>query len=270
MTNENQKIKFYNLKPVKDINIEIYEEVLDYCLNEKEVKNVAITGIYGAGKSSLLESYKNKKNLNNKFMHISLAHFIEENKKNEDQKINLFTLEAKILNQLIHQIPVEKIPQTNFKIKSEINKKWLFINSFQVTLFFICILYFKYFDEWNSYVKSFIQTDFWFSCLNLTIHKNFILSLIILTIISFFISCYNIIKKQRYRNLLKKLNIHGAEIEISEENTDSCFDKYLNEVLYLFEKSDVDVIIFEDIDRFEIQQIFERLREINILVNNRL
>lgn len=270
MTNENQKIKFYNLKPVKDINIEIYEEVLDYCLNEKEVKNVAITGIYGAGKSSLLESYKNKKNLNNKFMHISLAHFIEENKKNEDQKINLFTLEAKILNQLIHQIPVEKIPQTNFKIKSEINKKWLFINSFQVTLFFICILYFKYFNKWEKYVNEFPKISCISFLLNLTINKIFILFLIILTIISFTIFCYNIIKKQRYRNLLKKLNIHGAEIEISEENTDSCFDKYLNEVLYLFEKSDVDVIIFEDIDRFEIQQIFERLREINILVNNRL
>ena len=40
--------------------------------------------------------------------------------------------------------------------------------------------------------------------------------------------------------------------------------------MYLFEQADVDVIVFEDIDRFEINQIFERLREINTLVNNRL
>ena len=45
------------------------------------------------------------------------------------------------------------------------------------------------------------------------------------------------------------------------------FDKYLNEVLYLFEKVDADVIVFEDMDRFDASRIFERLREVNTLVN---
>ena len=48
------------------------------------------------------------------------------------------------------------------------------------------------------------------------------------------------------------------------------FDKYLNEVLYLFENADVDGIVFEDIDRFDNTTIFERLREINTLTNIRL
>ena len=29
------------------------------------------------------------------------------------------TLEGKILNQLIHQIPVDRIPQTNFRVKKD-------------------------------------------------------------------------------------------------------------------------------------------------------
>lgn len=37
--------------------------------------------------------------------------------------------------------------------------------------------------------------------------------------------------------------------------------------MYLFEKTDVDAIVFEDMDRFEMNHIFERLREINTLVN---
>lgn len=90
-------------------------------------------------------------------------------------------------------------------------------------------------------------------------------------IVVFIIFLYTLIKKQSCKNLFKKLSVQGNEIEISEDgNNESCFDKYLNEVLYLFEQADVDVIVFEDIDRFEINQIFERLREINTLVNNRL
>ena len=51
---------------------------------------------------------------------------------------------------------------------------------------------------------------------------------------------------QTNKNLFKKLNLQGTEIEIFENNDDSYFDKYLNEVLYLFENADANVIVFED------------------------
>jgi len=68
----------------------------------------------------------------------------------------------------------------------------------------------------------------------------------------------------------RKLNLKGNEIEIFEESDDSYFDKYLNEVLYLFENVDADVIVFEDMDRFNANKIFERLREVNTLANIQL
>ena len=51
---------------------------------------------------------------------------------------------------------------------------------------------------------------------------------------------------------------------------DSFCDNYLDEILYIFENCKINVIVFEDIDRFEMRVIFERLREINILLNERL
>ncbi|HIF6775982.1 TPA: hypothetical protein ACX37Z_004963, partial [Serratia marcescens] len=48
---------------------------------------------------------------------------------------------------------------------------------------------------------------------------------------------------------------------------ESYFDRYLNEVLYLFENVDADAIVFEDMDRFNSNNIFERLHEVNRLVN---
>ena len=81
---------------------------------------------------------------------------------------------------------------------------------------------------------------------------------------------YRLINIQKNKNVFRKLNLQGNEIEIFEESDDSYFDKYLNEVLYLFENAEADVIVFEDMDRFNANKIFERLREVNTLANIQL
>ena len=86
----------------------------------------------------------------------------------------------------------------------------------------------------------------------------------------FAIACFfffRILLTQKNKSIFKKLSFQGNEIEIFEESDDSYFDKYLNEVLYLFENVQENVIVFEDMDRFDASRIFERLREINTLVN---
>lgn len=55
---------------------------------------------------------------------------------------------------------------------------------------------------------------------------------------------YGLIRVQKNKNVFRKLNLQGNEIEIFEESDDSYFDKYLNEVLYLFENADADVIVY--------------------------
>ena len=52
--------------------------------------------------------------------------------------------------------------------------------------------------------------------------------------------------------IFKKIGLKGiVEFEIFGNQDDSYFDKYLNEVIYLFEHSGADVIVFEDLDRYE-------------------
>lgn len=65
---------FKYLGPKDDINsIEVYEEALDYALSNSKIKNIAVTGSYGAGKSSIIETYKLKRNNKKRFLHISLT-----------------------------------------------------------------------------------------------------------------------------------------------------------------------------------------------------
>src|SRR5690606_36300965 len=48
----------------------------------------------------------------------------------------------------------------------------------------------------------------------------------------------------------------------------SVFNEHLEEILYFIECTDYDVVIIEDLDRFGTTDIFTKLREINILLNN--
>jgi hypothetical protein len=262
-----RKYQFERLTPIDNMDLDVYEEAIDYVFDNSDIKNVAISGAYSAGKSSVLASYK-KKHSNLHFLHISLAHFKSPDQEDETE-VKESVLEGKILNQLIHQIPSEKIPQTNFRVKKKVSAKSIMKLTIGVVLFFIVAIYFACFDIWKSYVNT--LPDNWFkSILALSTHQYALMvdGLLMVALLSFLV--YGLISMQKNKNVFRKLNLKGNEIEIFEESDDSYFDKYLNEVLYLFENVDADVIVFEDMDRFNANKIFERLREVNTLANIQL
>ena len=274
------KLKFEKLTPTKNVDLSGYEEAFDFIFAENDIRNIAISGAYSSGKSSIIESYKIK-HKEKEFLHLSLAHFqtsendsIEEDSlDNNDNKANLdeseSIIEGKILNQLIQQIPAEKIPQTKFRIKRSMSKTFQWFVSGILCLFIGLIFYNIKFDEWKSMIDALndgcIKKIFSFTIFPVTQLCSLILMLVIILI-----SLYKLIEVQQSKNILRKISVQGNEIEIFADNNDSYFDKYLNEVLYLFENTNVDGIVFEDIDRFDNHTIFERLREINTLTNIRL
>ena len=61
MENKNKEENiFYDLTPINDIELGIYEDAINFSLKNDKILNVAISGSYGSGKSSLLETYKKK------------------------------------------------------------------------------------------------------------------------------------------------------------------------------------------------------------------
>lgn len=258
---------FERLTPINNADLKVYEEAIDFIFDNSDIKNVAISGAYGAGKSSVLASYK-KKHSKLKFLHISLARFQSPNQEDETE-VKESVLEGKILNQLIHQIPSEKIPQTNFRVKKKVNEKNITKLTIEIVMFFILTLYFTYFDIWKNYVNT-LPNNWFKSLLGLSTNQYALVvgGLLIVALVSF--AVYELISVQKNRNIFRKLNLQGNEIEVFADSEDSYFDKYLNEVLYLFENADADVIVFEDMDRFNANKIFERLREVNTLANIQL
>ena len=153
-----RKYQFERLTPIDNMDLDVYEEAIDYVFDNSDIKNVAISGAYSAGKSSVLASYK-KNHSNLRFLHISLAHFKSPDQEDETE-IKESVLEGKILNQLIHQIPSEKIPQTNFRVKKKVNTKSVIRLTIGAVLFLVSTIYFFCFDMWKNYLSS--LPDNWF------------------------------------------------------------------------------------------------------------
>lgn len=266
--------RFKKLTPVDNVELGIYEEAFDFVFSNDDIKNVAVSGAYSAGKSSLLATYK-KKHEEIRFLHISLAHFQplekseEENNKQSEGISSELVLEGKILNQLIHQISTEKIPQTNFRVKGEVNSENVLRKTIAVLTIVLCWVHVIFFNEWKDFVSSLpdggIRGMLSFSANSYSLILSGIILMVLLGNV-----IYKFIETQRFRNFFRKFSFQGNEIEILEENKDSYFDKYLNEVLYLFENSGEDVIVFEDMDRFNTGLVFEHLHEINTLANQHL
>ena len=64
---------------------------------------------------------------------------------------------------------------------------------------------------------------------------------------------------------LYKLNLKEASIELNEDT--SIFNQHLDEILYFFQATKYDIVIIEDLDRFCTSKIFLKLRELNFLLN---
>ena len=277
---DSNKYNFQKLTPIKNTDLSIYKEALDFIFEDDDLLNIAISGAYSSGKSSMLESYK-VKHSKKRFLHISLAHFespqIEDNdqsgNKNKDKNqtdgetaIKESVLEGKILNQLIHQIDPKRIPQTNFRTKQRVFPFRIALDAVFTALFILALLHIFMFKTWQVYVST-LSID-WLENIFLFLTKGEALFLSgFLVVFLFGICMYRTIKLQRNKGIFKKFSVQGNEIEIFGETEDSYFDKYLNEVLYLFDNANVDVVVFEDIDRFNANRIFERLREVNTLIN---
>lgn len=259
---------FQKLTPIKNAELKIYDDALNFVFANNDIKNVAITGAYSAGKSSLIETYKSSHS-DIRFLHISLAHFEStEQNNNNSTGYSETTLEGKILNQLIHQIDPRKIPQTHFKVKQKVSTSNIIKNTVLINIFVILAVYIAGFKNWCQLVSALSQP--WLKNLLVCTTNSAMLILSgILCAVILGLTVYSIIKVQKNKNIFKKVKLQGNEIEIFEQNDESYFDKYLNEVLYIFENSAADVIVFEDMDRYNVNQIFEKLREINGLVNNK-
>lgn len=284
----NKEYKFEPLAPNDNVDLRSYREALDQMMNDNRIFNVGLTGAYGSGKSSIIESYK-KENKDKKFIHIALGKYGHDSIKPkkpvtfESKKLTKGTykgtlksksysddfndfkeIEGKIINQLLHQVDVKRVPQAFTKVKKNNSSTTVIWWSFIVPSVILSLFYVIKFEAWVQFLNS---NDMWFLYFTRWPYFRPILILLLLMLLGFI--TYILGKAQINRSLIRKIAIRGSEIELFKNDENSFFDEHLNEVIYLFENSGADVIVFEDLDRFDNPDVFRKLRELNQMINKR-
>lgn len=246
-----------------------YSTVLDVAdrLEKKDATNIALTGPYGSGKSSILITLKQDFQ-KFKFLNISLATLkpaeliIKEEQSDKEgddvSKQNLDRLiEYSILQQLIYREKQETLPYSRLKRIFHLPDGRVRKISFAVIAAVISIII--------VFEPKFLRVE-WLCNLLDDKWMNIAGDLICLGYLFWFVfKIISLIIPAISNSRLNKLNLKNGEIEIVK-NT-SIFNKYLDEILYFFEQTDYNVVILEDLDRFESTDIFLKLRELNLLLN---
>ena len=245
------------------------EELDEVLLKSEEegIRNIALTGPYGSGKSSVLNTLKHDFNEGRKYLSISLATLQSGNETNEsggDSPKNIEDKEAlnrrieySILQQLIYREKASTVPNSRFKRITYFTRKelWGFV---LWTIGFIIAFFIAFEPE-------FAKIDSAYEWLNL----GKVNALFDFLAMGYMLFCSAYVIKyfvQGYSNSkLNKLNLKDGEIDIKEDN--SIFNKHLDEILYFFRATEYNVVIIEDLDRFETSDIYLKLRELNQLIN---
>lgn len=277
-----EPLKYIPLTPIKldTEDAKHYISALTWAVDNEDIRNIALTGTYGSGKSSILKTFeKSNKNEKNKFLTISLANFsetseilIDDKTKIKNKKLQTGKLEEQIFLQLHYTIGNDKLPNSRFR---KINNNDLLLSIKFSALLFSILLSSIYVINNKSLYNLFFHKyliDIFSSSLYSNLNKNDILQIII-SIVALLISSYGLFLLirtfSRLINSFQKLKVKFFETEIEVGSESSSFlSQHLDEVMYFFEKTKKNIVIFEDLDRFNNTEIFIKLRELNSLINS--
>ncbi|MCB4747894.1 MAG: hypothetical protein LGB54_04775 [Sulfurovum sp.] len=244
----------------------VYSNPFTVALKTPNVNNIAITGSYGSGKSSFLRRFE-KENIGWNYLPISLATFtdtkndeVSNSDNNEAQEENETSsnlhqdIERSILQQFFYREKDNTIPFSRFKKIKKVSKTNILLLAISISYLY-------------SYIfrPKVIQNLLSEKILNFTHEFNYIF--LVLALLLFFGGLYQLLYFLGSFQV-SKFDIKKNSITVAQQDKASILNEHLDEILYFFEATNYNVVIFEDIDRFNNTEIFVKLRELNNLINN--
>lgn len=262
-----------------DDSFNTVKDLLNAIAND-EILNIAVTGPYGSGKSSVIKTFKERVDKDVKILDISLATldadaslYATENTtiagdSGTDIQQPIITAEQKetlnrkiefsILQQLVYRKALETLPFSRLRKIRHFSKHTIQTMAMYVVGAVVLIAFALQLD--------FMQIPLFYKTFGFPITVQHVISIvsIILLLTMMYETVVYIIKN--YGGIrLQKISVGGNEIDIHDDG--SIFNRHLDEILYFFQCTDYNVVIIEDLDRFNTTDIFLKLRELNYLIN---
>lgn len=262
--------KLFNKKFLSDFSE--YQSFLKAAFRERRIRNIAITGNHGIGKSSIIRSYEKKDRKKGRgYLYISLMDFndkrvLKDVHTDHDSSISpdenkqlQQEFERYLLCQILSRIDAQKLPHSTFKLIPSRKLITRIIISLLVAIFVACILGVSFNTqlELSAKLLKVLYYVCWGIGVILTMYATFIIS--------------KYLTKAKF-----SANRDGVKVEAEiEKTTGSYIDDHVFEIVYALETLASDIgytVVLEDMDRLGRKicvDIFSKLRRINQLVNDR-
>lgn len=225
-----------------------YLNRLNEAVKNPKNRNIALTGRYGAGKSSVLERFA----VDNRLSTLKLAISTFRPQENKESVTN--RIQKELVKQIVYSASSKTLRHSQFRRPSPF--PWVTtLTGAAVSVAVLGAL--MAFLGWlpkiagtSSEDPTFLQILSWGGFYFLLVATVFAL------------------RWMAYERLeVSDISAGGASVKLSKQSP-TYFDEYLDDIVNYFDTEGIDFVVFEDLDRFEEPKIFEALRELNTLLNN--
>ncbi|WP_028638869.1 YobI family P-loop NTPase [Nocardioides sp. URHA0032] len=228
---------------------ETYLLRLEEALKDPRNHNIALTGRYGAGKSSVLDKFEENHRKATQRLAISTLAPGEPNESTTNR------IQKEIVKQLLYGASRKVGKNSRFSRIAVLSKRRVFAEAVGVVgAVALVLLIFGWLPElhWpDSDADGWKRAAAWG-----------VVAAVAVAVVA-------AVRVMTYGWFISDVGAGGATVTLtSKESSSTFFDKYLDEIVYYFDRESKDIVIFEDLDRFEEPGIFEAVRELNILLND--
>lgn len=236
----------------------LYVEKLEQAVLNPKVRNIALTGGYGAGKSSviqgLIERIHSSKELEKTHPIVISLPTIQVADESDFKNDRTDRIQRDIVKQLLYRSNPRKMRGSQYRRITHVTAPQRVITCFIVAAFLTFTFWLLAKPDWHWH---------WSQGGSLWGYWQPIMVQAILWGLMFYTDWIWVDKPT-----IKGLELGPTKLELEKNSSGSSyFDQCLNEIIYYFEVSGVNFVIFEDLDRFDDPYIFDALHELNELIN---
>ena len=236
----------------------LYVEKLEQAVLNPKVRNIALTGGYGAGKSSviqgLIERIHSSKEFNKTRPIVISLPTIQVADESDFKNDRTDRIQRDIVKQLLYRSNPRKMRGSQYRRITHVTAPQRVITCFIVAAFLTFTFWLLAKPDWHWH---------WSQGGSLWGYWQPIMVQAILWGLMFYTDWIWVDKPT-----IKGLELGPTKLELEKNSSGSSyFDQCLNEIIYYFEVSGVNFVIFEDLDRFDDPYIFDALHELNELIN---
>lgn len=230
---------------------------------QRECFNIALTGPYGCGKSSILSEFCSiSKKAGHRIVRVGLSTL---NPSEIPQKDIIGFLEREILGQILYQGNFNKAPKSSIQGIHRDSQLRSVASAFLLALFAMLFIVVLIFISDGNTDKLAAWGQYWSFSLTgeqlLPTILKIACCILVFTALLFASS-----KLFPSRLTINSFSNGPASLSVEKERP-SFFNKYRDELIYFFEVNGIDAVLFEDLDRFERPLIYEELRNVNTIIN---